>query len=222
VKALVIEHDVAGPSGTIGEILEERGYALDEVMIGQRTLPDHHDAELIVVMGSYKSVYDDRDPLIQAELDYLSGAVNAGVPIFGICFGAQALATVLGGSVAPSPMPEVGWSRIASDDPDRIPEGPWFQWHYDHITLPPGVREIARNRAATQAFATGPHLGLQFHPEVTPALIAKWVADPADVARAGVDPSALIAETEARWQDARAMAVRIVDSYLASLATQVG
>lgn len=223
MRALVLEHEVTGRPGMVGEILRDRGLDLDELMIGERPFPWGDRPDLIVVMGSVKSVYDDADPLIREELEFMAGAIDEGVPILGICFGGQALATVLGGRVEKSPHPEVGWHGIQSDDPDLIPEGPWFQWHYDRITLPPGATEVARNAAAVQAFVLGPHLGLQFHPEVDLEITRSWVAIPEDLAAAGVaDGAALVRESEQRWPEARRMAEQLVDTYLTRIGVRVG
>jgi hypothetical protein len=65
-------------------------------------------------------------------------------------------------------------------------------WHGDGFTLPPRASELASNAFGVQAFCQGRHLGVQFHPEVTPGIVADWVAnDHGDLARAGVDPRSL-------------------------------
>jgi hypothetical protein len=97
--------------------------------------------------------------------------------VFGICFGAQALARALGGSVVRAAHPEIGWTSIDSDVPELIEAGPWFQWHSDRFTLPPGAVELARNAVAVQAYRVGRSLGVQFHPEVARAGIARWVGN---------------------------------------------
>ena len=79
-----------------------------------------------------------------------------------------------------------------------MPEGPWFQWHFDTFTLPPGAELLADSEAGVQAFAAGRSLGIQFHPEVTNEIMARWV----EVYRHeldddGVDPDDLMDETPA-------------------------
>jgi GMP synthase-like glutamine amidotransferase len=97
--------------------------------------------------------------------------------VLGICFGAQALAAALGGSVVPLARPEHAWIELRAEDPSVIPPGPWLALHEDAVELPESGHELARNRFGPQAFGIGPHLGVQFHPEVTPAILARWVAD---------------------------------------------
>jgi GMP synthase-like glutamine amidotransferase len=106
----------------------------------------------------------------------LSRAVEEDVPVLGLCFGGQALAVALGGSVERAPTPELGWTEIETDEPELIASGPWLQWHYDRFTTPPGATEIARTAHAAQAFRHGRHLGVQFHPESTVEIVAQWAA----------------------------------------------
>jgi hypothetical protein len=106
--------------------------------------------------------------------------------------------------VARSPQPEVGWCDVDSSRPDLVPPGPWFQWHFDWLTVPPGATEIARNNRATQAFVHGRAMGLQFHPEVDVALAQRWIGEDADgdMAGLGVDPDDLRVRTAAEVDDA--------------------
>ena len=94
--------------------------------------------------------------------------------MLGLCFGGEALAAVLGARVERSPVPELGWREIETDDPEAIPPGPWLEWHFERFTTPPGATEIARTGDATQAFRLGPHLGVQFHPEATVEIVEGW------------------------------------------------
>ena len=75
-----------------------------------------------------------------------------GVPIYGICYGNQIMAHALGGTVERAREPEIGWHQIVSDVPEVISEGPWMQWHYDVVTVPPGAEELARSAVGPQAW----------------------------------------------------------------------
>ena len=123
-------------------------------------------------------------------------ATAAGVGVLGVCFGGQLVAQALGGTATRSANPELGWYRVDSSAP-FIAEGPWFQWHSDRWTTPPGAIEIARNANAPQAFVAGSALALQFHPELDGPLLEQWLADDqdGDVARLGVDVDELRART---------------------------
>ncbi len=103
----------------------------------------------------------------------LETCLQRDVPVLGLCFGGQALATVLGGAVRRLEKPERGWHRIDTDAPGLVGEGPWLQWHYDAFTLPSGAEELARSAACPQAFTSGRNLGTQFHPEATAAIMRR-------------------------------------------------
>ena len=70
--------------------------------------------------------------------------------------------------------PRSAGSGSRRSDADRLPEGPWMAWHEDGFTLPPLAYELARNAFGVQAFCHCRHLAVQFHPEVTAAIVADW------------------------------------------------
>jgi GMP synthase (glutamine-hydrolysing) len=183
--AVVIVHDaVPGRGerevGSVGPALAALGYeVLVTTLVDGRPEPDPREAALVVVLGSEASASDDpgidnRPAWLDAELDWLRRCVDAGTPVLGICFGAQALARVLGAHVGRAPRPERGFVRLGSADGDALPAGTWLEFHDDAFTLPPGATELARNDVGVQAFVHGPHLGVQFHPEITPDAFATW------------------------------------------------
>jgi GMP synthase-like glutamine amidotransferase len=134
---------------------------------------------VILPLGARWPVYDDalRRTWVSTETQLVRDAADAGVALLGVCFGGQLLAQAFGGSVTRSSDPEIGWYDVASEKPEVIPGGPWFQWHFDRWTLPPGATEIARTPQASQAFILGRALALQFHPEVDADLLNRWLAD---------------------------------------------
>ena len=105
----------------------------------------------------------------------LRHAIAADVPVFGLCFGGQALSVALGGTVETLDKPEVGWIALDVLDP-LIPAGRWVQYHYDRIVLPAGAWELARSPVGTAAFRHGRHLGLQFHAEADAELLHQWAS----------------------------------------------
>lgn len=129
---------------------------------------------MLVVMGSVESCTDESVPWLDEESRFLCGAITRGLPVLGIGFGAQLLAQVAGGRVVPGGAIERGLVDVRSGDPDRIPAGPWYTHHRDGIVPPPEAEILATTDASVQAFAYGPHLGVQFHPEVTPATLDTW------------------------------------------------
>ncbi len=146
-------------------------------------------------------------------------AVQDDVPVLGLCFGGQMLARVLGGEVSRGDVAEIGWLPVRTTDPELVPQGPWFQWHFDTFTTPPGATLIAESDVAPQAFVWGRSLGLQFHPEVTPEIMHDWVrAYRHELDEEGVDPDALLAETDRNAEENRRTALQLLERYLDEVA----
>lgn len=191
-KVLFLRNEHLATEALLGEAFTEQGYDVEvfEVVPAARvgdpavdvTFPDAGGYDVVVPLGARWPVYDDtlRRTWVGAETQLVRDAADAGVALLGVCFGGQLLAQAFGGSVARSTEPEIGWYDITSDSPDLVPGGPWFQWHFDRWTLPPGATEIARTANASQAFVLGRALALQFHPEVDSELLERWLADDTD------------------------------------------
>jgi GMP synthase-like glutamine amidotransferase len=223
VRALVIEHDPLSTPERVGEHLERRGFTLEVLVVVEDArdpevtarFPDTgHD--LVVLMGSPWSVYDPQvRGWVHPELQFIRDRAGADAPMLGICFGAQAMAAALGGSVRPSDRPEHGWGPIGSKV-GEIADGPWFQFHHDEILRPTGANELARNRSGTQAFRVGRSLGVQFHPEMTEGLIASWCRAGADepLVAAGLDPDRVIEESRHRAVESQPALECMLDWFL--------
>ncbi|WP_165913116.1 type 1 glutamine amidotransferase [Tamaricihabitans halophyticus] len=200
----------------MGERLEQRG-ARVEVVRAQDELPDPREFQLIVPLGSDDSSYDESVPYLAREFELLRTAIVADVPVFGICFGAQLLSRVLGGRVHVNPTgPEIGWLPVHTSQPELVAPGPWLVWHLDVIAgAPPGAMEIANTSVGTQAFVHGRHIGLQFHPEATVDSATIWAEHyRKELAEAGVDYDALLAETRECAPIARERAHALTDRVL--------
>jgi GMP synthase-like glutamine amidotransferase len=215
--ALILQHGEWGPPGLLAEWAAARGITLEvhRSDLGQ-PLPALDGHAFIASLGSKHSPADrDRVPAVAAELDFIAHAVDAGVPVLGLCYGGQVLASVLGGQIETAPEPELGWHAVSSAQPDRVPEGPWLQWHYQRFTLPPGAHELARSPRALQAFAHGPHLGVQFHPESTIEIVQGWARLDGERLRAlGIaDGEALVESGRDRADDARHAAYQLFDAF---------
>jgi GMP synthase-like glutamine amidotransferase len=218
MRVIVLRHHAIDDAGFIADAFRARGA---ELVVHQfpegGPLPALDDVDHVVVLGAAWSVYEERiSGWIGAELDWLRAADAAGVPVLGICFGAQALTAALGGKVEAAPRSEVGWTTIETLDPDLIEPGPWLEFHHDRCLPPPEARLLARNELCVQAFTVGPHLAVQFHPEVDGAQVRLWLADggKAEAERAGQDPDKLIGQTEAEEQEAALRADRLVAAAL--------
>ena len=229
MRVLFIQQDHMSPTGPVGEAFADRGFDVQEFMVVPEehfhepgvtaAFPDPLAFDAIVSMGAAWSVYDHEriGSWVGDELDFLRRAHQAGVPVLGICFGGQALATALGGMVVRAEQPEIGWTTVQTSRPDLIEPGPWFQWHADRWVLPEGVRAFARTDAAEQAFTAGRSMGVQFHPELTPRMLDGWLGNVGreHAVAFGADPDQLVAETAVRSTEAGTRARRLVAGFLA-------
>jgi len=217
VRVLVLKPQELSRTGHVGRALRQRAAEVIEHVLSDDGPPPVLDGfDAIVVTGAPWSVDGDEvRPWIDGLLERLRQAVATGVPVLGICFGAQAFAEANGGWVARARDTEVGLHEVETDVPDLLPRGPWFMWHGDTFGPPDGATVIARTRAGPQAYTLGPHLLVQFHPEATPGMVEAWLAyDDADFHRAGVDPDETVRAMRASEQGARTRAEALVDRFL--------
>jgi GMP synthase-like glutamine amidotransferase len=207
---VVVEHQADAPAGLLGEWAAERGLRTETVRVHEGAAwPRPGEAGRVAVLGSDRSVHDDPPQWLGEEIDWLRAVTNAAVPVLGLCFGGQALAAVLGGSVRRARRAEIGWVDVSGEL-----AGNWFAWHFDTFEAPPGARELGRTPAALQGYASGPHMGLQFHPEVTPAIVADWVTTGrGDLDAEQLDAGAIMKRTEAHAARARIAAFELFDAW---------
>jgi GMP synthase-like glutamine amidotransferase len=147
-------------------------------------LPDAADVDALVVMGGPMSVNDgERYPWLAAEKRFIRGTIEAGVPVLGVCLGAQLIAGALGARVYKSPRREIGWFPVRGVFPAGGPafsfpkEIEVFHWHGETFDLPPGAVRLAESDGcANQAFQIGRSVvGLQFHLEATAGAVRSLV-----------------------------------------------
>jgi GMP synthase-like glutamine amidotransferase len=211
-RVVVIRHHDIDSAGFIGDAFEARGAELAVHLIpDDGPVPPLDGVDYVVVLGAVSSV-NDPDPWIAAELAWLRRADAAGVPVFGICFGAQALCAALGGRVEAMGRTEIGWVLVDPADPDVIPVGPWLEFHNDRCLPPPSATVLARNETGIQAFRIGRHLAVQFHPEVDGPQLKRWLDAHTDQEERslGIDPDQFLADTIREEPAARARADRLV------------
>ena len=155
-------------------------------------------AGVIALGGTMSAWEEERAPHLAVVRALLADAHAAGVPVLGVCLGAQMVARALGAEVRRAPAPEIGWLAVeptpaaAGDallgglrEPTRV-----YQWHQDVFELPAGAELLASSAAAPhQAFRAGARTwGVQFHPEADAETFDDWLAcDPEACDRAGLD-----------------------------------
>ena len=215
MRVTVIGHHDIDSAGFIGDAFEAQGAELTvHLLPDDGPLPALDGVDHVLVLGAESSV-NDPHPWIAEELAWLRAADAAGVPVFGICFGAQAICAAFGGQVEAIGGLEVGWRLVESAEPEVIPAGPWLEFHGDRCLLPPAATVLARNDVCVQAFRLGRHLAVQFHPEVDGAQLKRWLdAGGYDTERLGFDPGQFLADTIREEPAARERAARLVAAAL--------
>jgi GMP synthase-like glutamine amidotransferase len=214
---IVLQTQADAPPGRLAEWAAKRGITLQIVRTDAGDpYPDPRDPDFVVALGSGATAAGGGPAWVEEEIEWLRAADAAALPVLGICFGAQALAAALGGCVRKLDTPELGWVTVETNDTDRLPAGPWLEWHEDSFTLPPLAYELASNAFGVQAFCHCRHLAVQFHPEVTPQIIADWAAnDHGDLTRAGTTLEALEAATRRHSEQAARAAETLFDGFAA-------
>jgi GMP synthase (glutamine-hydrolysing) len=163
-------------------------------------LPDPYTVRGAIFMGGPMSV-NDADTLrpLAEEIAWLQRAVAVGVPVLGICLGAQLLAKAAGATITAAPQPEIGVSPIDITDPldplvaHLAPRAHAVHWHGEQFTLPGEAVMLAHSaQTEVQAFRLGDSAwGMLFHLEVDEQLLEIWLAEPSMAAEAeralGVD-----------------------------------
>ncbi|MBU3688788.1 MAG: aminotransferase [Acidimicrobiales bacterium mtb01] len=221
VRALVIANADDADPGFVGHHLRSKGYAFTECHRERPSeWPELDGTDLVLLLGSEWSVYWPRvADSVDAECALVKSAHEQGIPVLGICFGAQIVAHALGGSVERAARPEVGWHRIDSDVPDTLATGPWLQWHFDVCRIPQTFTELARSESGPQAFTAKRTLATQFHPEANESMLARWTAgSPDELARLGLSADGVMADTRRFVSQSRPAAERLVDWFCDAIA----
>jgi len=182
LPVLVILHGPMSTPGRIGNALRALGHSLDirRPVFGE-ALPETLDGYAGAVMFGGPNSANDKDTFIRREIDWLAVPLKEQRPYLGICLGAQMLAKHLGAKVSPHPQGrgEIGYYPIRPTDAGRRLCEHWpdhvYHWHREGFELPPGTELLAEGGDfPVQAFRTGHSFGLQFHPDVTNAMMHRW------------------------------------------------
>lgn len=187
-KLLVFQHVPLEPLGTLNRQFKDAGFRIRYVnfdrMPDARVDPTRYHG-LVVLGGPQAADQVDRYPHLAYEKEVIHHAVELGLPVLGICLGAQLIAAAFGGRTLRRAAPEFGFvdvrpTRAGRDDKLIRHFGesaPVYQWHSDTFTLPRDAAHLAESDGcAFQAFCLNDHVyGFQFHLEADRALIRRWV-----------------------------------------------
>jgi GMP synthase (glutamine-hydrolysing) len=178
---------------------------------------DTESYQAVIVLGGPMSA---NDPEMAGELALIERALQDGVPLFGVCLGAQLIAKALGAQVYRNHDLEIGWAPVfltdaAQGDPvlGKIPSPTtFFHWHGETFDLPRGAEWLAwSERTRHQAFRYGSKVyGLQFHPEVTAEMIEDWCAQPVNCG----DVATFTEPVDPQAYDQSALARQIISNWL--------
>jgi len=231
----ILEHAPDVHAGYFETWLQQRGFAYRKFLPyrGEAMPESAHQFSGICLMGGPMSV-NDALPWVDAELRLIRAADESGVPVIGHCLGGQLIAKAFGAPVGRHAVKEIGWGEVfVTNEPlaarwladAGLRSFEMFQWHGDAFQLPASARNfLASSLCPNQAYVIErdgfAHLGMQFHCEMTPALIRAWTDDPTWIAEVeeeraatggpGVqDAQAMLDGAETRCAAMNALAARL-------------
>jgi GMP synthase (glutamine-hydrolysing) len=229
----MVSNRVALLDGSLGDTPAERNFRreidapIDVYKVSEGTLPQFpaetaatdRSYDGAIITGSQASVYEDAQWIRDAKA-WVREAIEASIPVLGVCWGHQLIASAMGGTVEYQGRYEIGYRSIEVVADDLLFEGVprvfvAFETHADAITeLPAAATRLAENDCTVQSFRLGSAYGVQFHPEYD-LETTRWIVDNKDLQpereRALRDDL-----TQERFEEART-ATRIFDNFLAKV-----
>jgi len=178
----VFRHSSGEGPGYFATFLEARSipWTLVRIDEGEAPPPAPDDFSGLCFMGGPMSVNDDL-PWLPPTFALIRAAAERGIPVIGHCLGGQLMSKALGGAVTKNRVKELGWGEVEATGPaaaDWLGDMTTFEafhWHGETFSIPPGATRLLKSAYCdNQAFALGPHLGMQCHVEMTEAMIRLW------------------------------------------------
>ena len=215
-KILVIQHNDDDNLNDLAQPFYEAGLEIVQWHAAKTAAPvDSLDGfSGLVSLGAFAGVEDEAEtPWMPFERKLIETALEHEMPVLGLCFGSQLLASVAGAEVGKSGRPEVGWYQVqmtedAANDPLMSvlgPEPEVIQYHYDTFnwqTLPENLTILATANGMNQAFRVGKNAwGTQFHIEMNLPTMLGWIASyPRAFEKAGNVPAEQVEATRQNWR----------------------
>jgi len=179
---LIVLHQETSTPGRVGNVLRTLGHGLDirRPRFGD-SLPETLDGHAGAVIFGGPMSANDPDDYVRREIDWIAVPLAEQRPLLGICLGAQMLAMHLGARVAPHPQgrvqvgyypirPTAAGVAVCPNWPDHV-----YHWHREGFELPAGAELLAEGSDfPVQALRFDHAFGLQFHPDVTYAMMCRW------------------------------------------------
>ena len=225
LSILVFQNDPYDGPGYLGEAFLRRGARLTTIRLDQgEAVPDITPYDILLVMGGTMNVYAENEhPWLAPETQAIRQAVQADKAVLGVCLGGQLLAKALDAPVHVGAATEIGLTPITLTEAGKA--DPLFQglsqieaveWHDDTFDIPNGATALACSEGcANQAFRFGQRAyGLQFHPEVSPEMLAQWIKAAGNVP---IDLSPFQRAVETKVEALQAQANRLVDNFLRAI-----
>lgn len=203
--------------------IRAHGYEVRYLDVGVDDAGEAAGADLTIVLGAPIDAPDTEGYPALADVRAVLEA-RRDRPTIGVCLGAQLMALVAGASVHPGER-EVGFAPVELTEAGRrgplraLECNPVLHWHADTFTLPAGAELLASTAANPhQAFALGPWLALQFHPEADPEAIERWlIGHTGDLRAWGIAPAELRQAARDHGDAAATGGVVVIREYLRSL-----
>ena len=226
MRILILQNCEYETLGTYERYLVDNGMTYDVVHTYREPLPDPDDYGMLLIGGTPDSAYNrSKIPYLAQVYETLTAAVDANIPCFGVCCGAQLLAEIIGARVYRNPEMEIGGYRVTvtfdgRDDPllEGFPQNlPVFHWHGDTFDLPPDATLLAQGeKCKNQLFRNGAIVGVQFHLEVTSDDARQWALRYAgELSHVGKSAQEVVAECEVFESEMQDLAARLMQNYLA-------
>jgi GMP synthase (glutamine-hydrolysing) len=218
MSLLVLRHEPFEHLGHFTPVLNEKKVRFVYHDLGEPLALDGYGG--VIIMGGPMSANDPL-PGLEDELKLIERALQAEMPLLGVCLGSQLIAKALGARVYCNGRNEIGWAPVhftAAAQLDPLFTGfasptTLFHWHCETFDLPAGAEWLASSEACRhQAYRFGRRVyGLQFHPEVTAEMIVDWCAQPVNCG----DVAGLDAPIDPHVADLGPIAQTILDRWLA-------